>query len=162
MSKENKKSILKKIKIEYLIIVILLVVAVYIFFSSTSVNLGLSKNNNDTSSYQNGIEEKLESTLSKINGVGDCVVSVSFDGSGEEVVLKNSETKTENGVTTQSSTAVIVNGKPYVLKELEPKVRGVVVVCKGADNLSVKMAITEVLTTILNVSSDNIRILKMK
>ena len=42
------------------------------------------------------------------------------------------------------------------------KINGVVVVCEGANDLQVKIVITEVLTTILGVSSDNIRILKMK
>ena len=57
---------------------------------------------------------------------------------------------------------LLINGKPYVTKHLNPKIIGVIVVCEGAENLQVKMTITEILATTLKVSADSVRIIKMK
>ncbi len=162
MSKEKQK-IFKKFKIEYLLIIFLAILALVIFFSSTKLDLdfNFTKEKSDID-LQTTLENKLEEVLSNIDGVGKTLITINVDGTNEEVILKNSETVIENGSTLKSESVVLVNGKPYVIKELSPKILGVVVVCEGANNLSVKVAITEVLTTILEVSSDNIRILKMK
>ncbi len=161
MSKEKVKTF-KKIKFEYILVIFLAILALVIFFSTTKLDFGFSKNNNSSVSTEVSLEEKLEIILSNVKGVGKTIVSISIDGTTEEVILKNTETKNENGSIVTVESAVLVNGKPYVLKELSPKILGVVVVCEGADNINSKIAITEVLTTILGVSSDNIRILKMK
>ena len=162
MSKEKPKT-LKKFKIEYILVIILALIALFIFFSSTKLDFGLNlSKDSQKSDNQSTLENKLQEILSNIDGVGKTLITINVDGSSEEIILKNVETVSENGSTIKSESVVLVNGKPYVLKELSPKILGVVVVCEGANNLSVKMAITEVLTTILEVSSDNIRILKMK
>lgn len=162
MSKEKQK-IAKKFKIEYLLIIFLSILALVIFFSSTKLDFGFNFSKDKTDINQlTTLENKLQEILSSIDGVGKTLVTINIDGTAEEVVLKNTETVTENGATLKSESVVLVNGKPYVIKELSPKILGVVVVCEGANNLNVKVAITEVLTTILEVSSDNIRILKMK
>ncbi len=161
MSKEKVKTI-KKIKLEYILVIFLAVLALVIFFSSTKLDFGFSTSNKSSTSTEISLEEKLENLLSNVKGVGKTIVSINLDGTAEEVILKNTETKNENGSVITVESAVLVNGKPYVLKELSPKILGVVVVCEGADNINSKLAITEVLTTILGVSSDNIRILKMK
>ena len=160
MNSQKQKKV-KKFKLEYLLIIVLTVVALVIFFSSESSVKNLF-NKTENTNYQTELEGKISNLISKIDGVGEVVVTITFLDSGEEVVLKNTETKIENGVKTQTESAVLINGKPYVLNVLSPKVKGVIVVCKGADDVNVKMAITEVLLTTLNVTSDNIRILKMK
>ncbi len=162
MSKEKQKTV-KKFKIEYLLIIFLTILALVIFFSSTKLDFGLNFSKEKVeSSLQTTLEEKLQKIISNIDGVGKALITINVDGTVEEVVLKNTESITQNGTTNISESVVLVNGKPYVLKELAPKILGVVVVCEGANNLNTKIAITEVLTTILEVSSDNIRILKMK
>ena len=97
-----------------------------------------------------------------IDGAGKTSVTVTVDGTSEEVVLKETTTKIENGVKSIIESVILVNGKPYVTKTFNPKIMGIIVVCEGAENLNVKLAITEVITTTLEVSSDKIRILKMK
>jgi stage III sporulation protein AG len=162
LSKEKQKT-QKKFKIEYLLVIFLALLALFIFFSSTNLDFGLNFSKENTQGdKQSTLENKLQEILTNIDGVGKTLITINLDGSSEEIVLKNVETVSENGSTIKSESVVLVNGKPYVLKELSPKILGVVVVCEGANNISVKMAITEVLTTILEVSSDNIRILKMK
>ena len=112
--------------------------------------------------YVNKFFKKLEKLLAEIDSAGSVKVMISVDGTAEKEYLKNTISKTENGVKVVEETTVFVNGKPQLAKEKYPEVLGVVVICQGGENIKVKMAITEVVTTVLPVASDNIRILKKK
>ena len=162
--KSVKKPINKRIfKIEYVLVIILVILLLFLFISSFK---GFSFFNSETetvnSNFENTMEEKLEKILSTIDGAGSVSVMISVDGTTEKQYLKNSQTKKENGVEIIEETTVLVSGKPFLTKENYPEVLGVVVVCQGGENVKVKMAITEVITTVLPVTSENIRILKKK
>ncbi len=76
------------------------------------------------------------------------------------LVYSNEETKLKellSSIEGVGKTVVSVN-----IDNDNNKILGVVVVCEGAGELKVKLAITEAITTCLDVSSENIRILKMK
>ena len=140
------------------IIVILSVLVIVIFFSGVE---GFSKTKL-ADNYATNLEIKLASLLKEIKGVGSVSVMICVDGSQEEILAKNVETKIENGVKSTIETVIMVSGKPYVTKVLEPKVLSVTVVCKGADDIEVKLAIIECVTNALSVSFDCIKILKKK
>ena len=162
---EDGKKVLKKqskIKKEHVFIIVLSVVAVAIFLSSTSLFSSIKTNKNETSGYENSVETRLENLLKEVDGVGKVKVFITTDGSYSEDVLKDVETKTENGSIVSEETVVLVGGKPYVTKTQNPKILGVAVVCQGGDNLSVKVLITEIITTTLSVNPECIRIIKMK
>ena len=160
-NKVEAKKTIKKIKIEYVLAVILTVLIVGIFLFQ-SFDLSIFSNNNSTASYEIELEKKLENTIKNVKGAGKTSVVITTDGTSAEEVLKESVTTYENGVKKTTESVVMVNGKPYVLKTSNPKIVGVVVVCQGANDLSVKLAITEIITTTLNVDCENIKILKMK
>ena len=157
----KKGSFLKK---EYLIVILLAVVVIVIFLSSQDINLPLlkSEENITVNSYVNNLELSLENILSDVKGAGKINVFITVEGTEEEIVLKNVETKTENGVKTTVETIVLVGGKPYVTKTENPKIIGVAIVCEGADNINVRLSITEIVTTTLKINSDSVRIIKMK
>ncbi len=161
LADKKTNSIFKK---EYLLIILLTVVVIVIFLSGQDISFSFFESNKDKTSgnYVTTIEEGLKSILSDVEGAGKINVFVTVDGTEEEVVLKNVETKTENGVKTTVESIVLVGGKPYVTKTNNPSILGVAIVCEGADNLSVKLKITEIVTTTLNVNSDSVRIIKMK
>lgn len=162
---EDGKKVLKKqskIKKEHVFIIVLSVVAVAIFLSSTSLFSSIKTNKNETTGYENSVETRLENLLKEVDGVGKVKVFITTDGSSSEEVLKDVETKTENGSIVSEETIVLVGGKPYVTKTQNPKILGVAVVCQGGDNLSVKVLITEIITTTLSVNPECIRIIKMK
>ena len=159
-----KKPINKRFfKIEYILAIVLIVLLLFLFFSNNDV-LKLTDNSNVNTSidYESQMEEKLESLISAIDGAGSVKVMISVDGSTEKEYLKNNVTKSQNGVEIVEETTVLINGKPQLIKENYPEVLGVVVICQGSENIKVKMAITEVITTVLPVTSENIRILKKK
>ncbi len=157
----QKKALIKK---EYIFVLILSVIVVLIFLSSQNVNLSFFKSEETkaNNSYVLELETSLKNLLKDVDGAGKINVFITVDGTEEEIVLKNVETKTENGVKTTVETIVLVGGKPYVTKTENPKILGVAIVCEGADDINVRLNITEIVTTTLKVNSDSVRIIKMK
>lgn len=158
----SAKTAIKKVKIEYVLAVIIIVIVIVLFmFGSFDFSL-IQSNETNSTNYEIALERKLESLIKRVNGAGKTTVLLTTDGSNSEEILTESVTTYENGVKKTTETAVLINGKPYVVKTHNPNIVGVIVVCEGANDLSVKLAITEILTTTLNVDCENIRILKMK
>ena len=56
----------------------------------------------------------------------------------------------------------MLNGKTVVLKELYPKINGVVIVAEGANNITVMRKIQQATTSLLGVDLGRIEILTMK
>ena len=84
-------------------------------------------------------EAHLLEIISHISGVGEAKIFLTMDNSGENVYLKNTDTKT---------------------KSIEPKVRGVVVVCDGGNDPLVVSRVMEAVTKSLNISSDKVCVTK--
>jgi stage III sporulation protein AG len=128
--------------------------------------------------YENRYETQLRDILETVVGVGEVDVFVNLDSTPELVLQKNTETRSSNLQETdkdkatrnqneqsRSEEAIIISAKqeqPVVLKTLKPKVRGVVVVAKGADNIQVKMWITEAIQRALDVPLYKISVLPKK
>ena len=122
------------------------------------------------------MEDKLKNILSKIEGVGRLDVSLTLK-SGVEVqyageVSQSSQQKLEDGQLAQSelnedSKVVVLRSKDgnesaAVVKEVYPEPLGAVVVCEGADNASVRLKVTNAVSTLTGLSSDKISVVKMK
>ncbi|MBQ9247550.1 MAG: hypothetical protein IJ171_03075 [Ruminococcus sp.] len=84
-------------------------------------------------------EERLLEIVTSISGAGEAKIFLTMDNSGENVYLKNTDTKTVS---------------------IEPKVRGVVVVCDGGDDPVTASRVLEAVTKALNISSDKVCITK--
>ncbi len=155
VTKINKLPLYKN---KTLIIAVSIILIALIFFGGIKV----FKKDTIDPDYATQVEEKLVKMLSKIKGVGRVSVVVSLEDFGEEILAKNVETKIENGVKSTIETVIFVSGKPYVTKVLTPKIKSVTVVCKGASDISVKMAITECVTSAYSLRAERVKILKMK
>ena len=154
----------KKLKLEVILIIILAVILIGFLIFGNGFSLSNLFNNSTitNSNYQQNLEAQLESLISNLDGAGKVKVMVTLSGSESEVLAKNTESIEENGVIKTIETIITVSGKPYVTKTENPDINGVIIICEGGDDLTVKMNITEIITTALNVSADKIRILKMK
>jgi len=110
--------------------------------------------------YEESYESRLRDILQKIVGVGEVEVFVSVQSTEETVVDKNFQdsqsvtSERDNGgatrniseTTRKGDTVLFQSGgdqQPLVLKYMRPKVSGVLVVAKGAENLAVKKMIIE-------------------
>jgi stage III sporulation protein AG len=128
--------------------------------------------------YSDAIEKKLLKIVEKIQGAGEANVMVTVE-TGKEYVYayeerKNTNTSTdkgsggeirdENQEDVQKNMIVVNNGDgketPVLIKELQPKVQGVVIVCEGGDDPIIKNKIVEAVTTVLNISSNRVCVIK--
>lgn len=89
--------------------------------------------------YQAELESRLSELCSSVEGVGKCRVFVTFE-SGEENLYKG---------------GVLIETKP-------PRVMGVSVVCQGADKPAVKNELNELFTSLFDIGSNRVKILKLK
>ena len=87
--------------------------------------------------------------------------------SKESVYSSESESKNESdeksSSSSEKSTYVIVDDDgqtPVLEKEVEPRVRGVIVVCEGADDVYVRQAVVDSIRAGLGITSANISIVR--
>ena len=154
--KWSLKGLISKFKIEYLLILVFAVVLLVIFTGGSSNDE--VKQVSTIDSYVESLENKLSLALSKIDGAGKVSVVISVE-SGMQTVLATEKT-TENGVTREEP--FTVGGKTVVIKETYPEITGVLIVAKGANNLSTKVAIINATAALLDIESNKIQVLPMK
>lgn len=124
-------------------------------------------------------ERRLKNIVEKIEGAGKVQVMITAKASKELVVEKDKnvtsqdidETDSSGGARktkeyTSNEASVTGTGSsgqqnPYVIKELEPQIEGVVVVASGADNIEVVDAITNTVSVLYNVPLHKIKVVKM-
>lgn len=154
--------------------------------NTTSSNYNSNKDGNTNQNankteetYLEDLEKKLEGVLGKVDGIGSIEVMITLKGSKELVTLKDNPYTQESvnevdgeGGSRQSSkidkddSTVIVNSgngesMPYVIKEIEPEVAGVVVIAQGGDSGIIKTEITEAVQVLFNIPVHKIKVMKM-
>lgn len=174
-----------KKKIQYLAILLIIIVILVIYFSSGSL-VSIKQENTapaatqeaPSTSMADSIEEKLAATLSQIEGAGDVEVMITYESTSEIVPAFSVDRQTttitdnrENGTSTtntensQSEVVTLGDGsvsRALVLKEISPKIRGVIVVAEGADDITVRMNLLRAVQTLLNVGPRQVDVYKMK
>ncbi|MCQ2513556.1 MAG: hypothetical protein MJ089_00495 [Ruminococcus sp.] len=144
---DNKTGALKKLidndKVRR-IVIISGIVGIALIFLSSYIDLGKVKMSEDegfsVTTYSTEIESDLQKVISQIEGAGQTKVLLTMENSVEYIYLENSTTKT---------------------KEIQPHIRGVLVVCEGGDDPVVIERITEAVTKSLGISTANVCITKL-
>ncbi|MBE5870783.1 MAG: hypothetical protein E7294_05950 [Lachnospiraceae bacterium] len=134
----------------------------------------------DSQDYIENTEKRLKEVLSKIKGAGKTDVILMTNGSGELVLEKDrpyerenlNETDAQGGNRSRSTmkdeeTTVFwkdTDGKelPFIAKELNPKVTGVLVVCQGGGNARVKREISDAIMALFDLDVHKIKIAEMR
>lgn len=113
--------------------------------------------------YKKTREEELKQLLRKVEGVGNVEVMLTIHASQEKVTLKDNSMKGENS---EEKTVLVENENrdslPYVVQEREPEIEGVVIVCDGGNDSSVKREITDAVSALFSIESHKIKIMKSK
>ncbi len=128
-----------------------------------------------TAEYRRTLEQDLAAFISQIEGAGETKVMVTLKGTGETVYLKEQDTDVnqqgDSGTDnfsehrSVSESYVVTDGKDgrntVVKSQLEPEIKGVVVVCAGGDSPVVQSRILDAVTTALDLSSVRVYISKL-
>jgi stage III sporulation protein AG len=133
----------------------------------------------DPNTYIAEMEDKLENVLKKVDGIGDVEVMITLKSSKEQVALKDSPytqeglnevdgeggSRTDNSIQREESTVLFTNEDgntvPYIYKELEPEVEGVIVIAEGGDDVRIKMDIMEAAEVLFDVPVHKVKVMKM-
>lgn len=109
----------------------------------------------------------LEDILSQIKGVGKVDVLLTYSA-GERTIYHANEraSSTENSQSKDTETVLITNGnrneEALVSQVLAPEFLGAVIVCQGAEDPSVRLAISDAVSKATGLGSDRISVVSMK
>lgn len=112
------------------------------------------------------IAKELEEILGQIQGVGRVSVMITEE-TGEETVYQVDSDTTENGDSLsirQDTVLVSGNGVQSGLIQTvtPPTYLGAIVVCQGADQPTVQLAVIKAVSAVTGIGTDRITVLKMK
>lgn len=125
--------------------------------------------------YAQALEDRLAILLGEVEGVGKVKVMVTLQGGYSYVYAKEAksnrdrmeDSKTANNKKTQEKnvteeTYILVDSpsgkKPLITAQIEPEIRGVVVICQGGGSPVVAARVIETVKVALNISSAQIAV----
>ena len=128
--------------------------------------------------YKAEMEKQIKAILSSVKGAGEVEVMITLESGRETIYVQqekrvdDQELSTDNEESQQSTRNSYENEivmieennqkQALVEKVLEPVVQGIVVVCSGADDVSVVSDITNAVCVALNITSNRVCVIKMK
>jgi len=137
--------------------------------SSTNIVQQTNSESINKINYVKELENQLSNILGKINDAGKVSVMITLKSSSEVVPAKDEtiSDKVTNEKDTDGGTRVINesntndkvvfqneqggNSKPLIVKELNPEIKGVIIVAEGAKNSHVKLQISQAVQTVLDI-----------
>lgn len=147
--------------------------------TSTTNEASMVTDQTGTLSYIEEQELRLKKVLSKVQGVGEVEVMITLKSSKELIVEKDTPTtastsqeedaeggKRDTVDKSASETTVyeqIDDGSsiPYVVKELEPEIEGIIVIAKGGDDPVIVKNISDAVLALFQVEAHKIKVMKM-
>ena len=111
-------------------------------------------------------ERKIESILGQIDGVGKLKVMLTLTAGSQLQLASDVDTTGTAEGRSRQETVTLNRGSGYqeviVTRQFYPVYRGAVIVCQGAGNASVRLAVTEAVSALTGLSADKITIVKWK
>lgn len=156
----------------------LILIAFSGFFKTNSKKEATVSTSASSLNRQQNLQQSLENIISNVEGAGKSKVLITFENSAETIYAteekKNKEAcedKSECGITRKKEcddcekkyiTIKDNQGTEHALAvtEIEPKVKGVIVICSGAENPIVERRIVDAVTTALNIPSKKVCVTK--
>jgi len=147
--------------------------------TSTPDQTTTQQSKTETLSYIEEQEERLKEVLSKVQGVGEVEVMITLKSSKELVVEKDTPTTSStsqeedseggkrNTVDKSATEATVYeqsddgSSTPYVVKELEPEIEGIIVIAKGGDDPVIVKNISDAVLALFQVEAHKIKVMKM-
>lgn len=189
---ELKEKWMAKVKEIGLLRISLLLISGFILVLTSFLGTTTTKKSNNTqgevetvvkeyqTTYKEQMEEEISKALEKVEGIGKAEVMITLKSSKEIVVNKDAPiqeektkeedsqggTREESSYSKQETTVLVTDSSgqsvPYVIKELEPEIEGIVVVAEGADREMIIQEITDACEVLFSVPVHKIKVMKMK
>ena len=186
-----KKWILDKMKEIGLLKLVLLLFAGVLLLLTTIPSKSIQKNEvvdnpttntktNEQKIFKEEMERQLSLALEQVQGIGKTKIMITLKATKELIINKdrpikeeeNREKDSTGGERIQSSkeaeeTTILVSNDsgtqiPYVIKELEPEIAGIVVVAQGGDEERIIKEITDACEVLFSLPIHKIKVMKMK
>lgn len=196
--KEDEGNSKKKIEnlVVFLVILIITIIAINVIWSDDKKDT--SENNNivgykqlantntvteltevKTNITNNDLEKRLETTLSKIEGVGNVNVLLTYSESSEVIAMYNENTKQslteesdESGgnrkIEQTDTTKDIIyeeeDGKkvPITQKIINPKIEGAIIIAEGAKDVNIKANIIQAVEAATGLATHKVQVFEME
>lgn len=107
------------------------------------------------------VEEALAEMLSQVQGAGKVKVMLT-EAKGEETLYQNDTSGTNDKQDTVIISDSDRNELGLVRQINPPEYMGAIVLCQGADSPAVRLSLVEAVSAVTGLSSDKIKVLKMK
>ena len=109
-------------------------------------------------------ERKMAELLSRIEGAGKLEIMLTLKSSSQLYLAEDTDESAGQSDAQSRQETVTLNKGGYedvvVTRQVYPVYQGAVVVCQGADQSSVRLAITEAVASLTGLSSDKISVIK--
>ena len=163
----NKRTVLDFLKKYRLAIIVLLAGILLLGFPNGEKQEEKSMPVSTEESLQESLQDSLEEILSQISGAGKVSVLLTQAAGKETIYQIDENTSAENGGSSSHRQTVLISGTGreetgLVRQVREPTYLGAVVVCQGADNAAVRLAVVEAVRSATGLTTDRISVLKMK
>lgn len=105
-------------------------------------------------------EEKLERTLSKIEGAGETKVVLTLDSGSRQVLARDQERDSNGGSTSNVVTVGRGSGSQEVavVQTVAPQFRGALVVCPGGNDPQTRLALLQAVSALTGLGADRVSI----
>ena len=146
---------------------------------SMTITTGLNEPD-ATPADERSLERRLSEVLSMVDGAGEVEVMLTFSHTreivlAEDAIINETSVKEEDSAggsreshsLSKDTRTILVQSprggqEPIILREIVPKVEGVIIVSEGGDNVFVREALIRATTTVLGVDIHRVQVLQMR
>lgn len=113
------------------------------------------------------LEEKLENTLSEIDGAGQVLVMLTVESGMKRVLAQNGSVEQDNSTAQRETETVVVSTGSgtqdvVLVQQIYPQFQGALVVATGGGDPAVRLKLTEAVAALTGLGADKISICKGK
>lgn len=168
MEQKQLSSQIKEYWEKYKIMVLVLVLGTGLMLvPSVSKESKPEKTESEATVEHKNLQSVLEDALCQVSGAGKVRVFLT-ESSGEEIIFQENENTAnqKDSETLRRETVILSDGQRAqngLIKQINPpQYQGAVVLCQGADQAAVRLAMVKAVSSLTGLTFDRITVLKMK
>ncbi len=168
MERKNKQEAVKELWGRYKGVLLILLAGVILLSWPEQENVTVSEQSSPMERPEE-TEARMEKILQKIEGVGQLKLMLTVESSVREELAVDTDLSYRGTAampdeySCQTETVIVSEGQddvPVVAYRVSPVYRGAVVVCQGAENAGVRLAVTQAVAALTGLRSDRIMVIK--